>query len=79
MSARGGSRGTRVTVHLGDPLDGAGLDALARLALVVRRAGWRLEVAPGGPDGADPLLDPLLDLSGIVEVLRALELPPRPA
>lgn len=64
MSAPDGS-GTRVTVHLAAPLDGAGLDAVARIALLARRLGWRLELDPGGAD-----LDPVLVLAGLQEVLE---------
>ncbi len=59
--------GTRVTVDLAVPLDGAGLDALARLALLAQRLGWHLEVRSAGPE-----LDPLLALAGLLDVLTVL-------
>lgn len=63
MSAPGGPP-VRLAVDLAGPLDAAGLDALARLALLARRLGWRLEVHAAGPEP-----DPLLVLSGLLEVL----------
>lgn len=56
--------GTRVTVALAGPLDGAGLDALARIAVLAGRLGWQLEVRSAGPE-----LDPLLRLAGLLGVL----------
>ncbi len=66
MSAPRGT-GTRVTVVLAAPLDVAGFDALARVALLARPLGWQLEVRPAG---ADP--DPLLLLAGVLDVLTVL-------
>lgn len=56
--------GARVTVQLEAPLDVPGLAAVAELALLAGRLGWRLEVHASGPEP-----DPLLVLSGLLEVL----------
>jgi hypothetical protein len=53
-----------VTLLLTAPLDGPGLDAVAQLALLARRLGWQLEVQAAGPEP-----DPLLVLSGLLDVL----------
>lgn len=51
--------------------DAAGLDSLARLALLARRCGYRLVI-----DGASPDLTDLIELAGLSEALEVEPLRP---